>query len=186
MNVFDFDQTIYRGDTGRDFYQFVLRRYPKLWWRAPRALVAAAGFGLKILSSRQFKDNFYPAFFPYIDVEREAKAFWKERNGRIEEWYLGMKQPNDVVTTASPECLVRPITEMLGVRMIGAEVDVKTGKLTGRNNKRDEKVPNFYEQFPGAVIEKFYSDSRSDDPMAAEAKKAFLVRGKKILPWPKD
>ena len=32
-------------------------------------------------------------------------------------------------------------------------------------------------------IEAFYSDSHSDDPMAALAERAFLVKGERLLPW---
>ena len=188
MNVFDFDETIYRGDTGRNFYRYILRKHPRLWWRVPKGLAVAAGFAVKILSSAQFKDGFYPTFFPYIDVERESKEFWElqKRQGRIKQWYLDMKQSSDVITTASPECLVRPIVEELGVKLIGAEVDMATGRLVGRNNKDSEKVKNFRAVYPKAAIDEFYSDSRSDDPMAELAKRAFIVRGDRILPWPKN
>lgn len=33
------------------------------------------------------------------------------------------------------------------------------------------------------MIDEFYSDSHSDDPLARLAKQAFLVKGEKLTPW---
>ena len=41
----------------------------------------------------------------------------------------------------------------------------------------------FHARFPGAGIDEFYSDSHSDDPLAALAKRAYLVKGERLLPW---
>ena len=64
-------------------------------------------------------------------------------------------------------------------------VDPKTGKHTGLNCHGEEKVKRFYQMFPNAEIDEFYSDSLSDTPLALEAKRAFLVKGDQILDWPK-
>jgi phosphoserine phosphatase len=56
--------------------------------------------------------------------------------------------------------------------------------IIGRNNRDREKPVRFRAQYPDAEITKFYSDSRSDDPMAHIAKQAFMVRGNHITPWP--
>ena len=37
----------------------------------------------------------------------------------------------------------------------------------------------------GGEIDEFYSDSHSDDPLAKISKKAFLVKGDRILDWDK-
>jgi phosphoserine phosphatase len=112
--------------------------------------------------------------------------FWAKRKGKIKRWYLDMKRSDDVITTASPSCLVRPIMDELGVRWIAAEVDVNTGKVIGLGNRDSAKPINFNHSFPNATIDKFFSDSVSaDTPMAVLAKEAFLVRGDKILPWPR-
>ena len=43
--------------------------------------------------------------------------------------------------------------------------------------------PKTYEKFKDCEIEEFYSDSKSDTPMAEISKKAFLVDGNKIYIW---
>ena len=39
-------------------------------------------------------------------------------------------------------------------------------------------------EYPNTQIDKFYSDSLSDTPLAELARAAFLVKGSQILPWP--
>jgi len=185
MNVFDLDGTIIDGDTGTDFYLYLLARHPWLFYRSPQVLLAGALFWLGLISSVQMRNLFYPAFMPYVSLENEVIAFWMERKCKLKPWYLEMRRPDDIITTASPECLVRPLTEELGVRLIAADVDSGTGKVIGRGNRDVAKPINFRFQYPDAVIEKFYSDSLSDSPMAELAEEAFLVlRNGDIMPWP--
>ena len=39
MNVYDFDKTIYRGDSTKDFYFFLLRRHPVLIRYLPKQIM---------------------------------------------------------------------------------------------------------------------------------------------------
>ena len=42
----------------------------------------------------------------------------------------------------------------------------------------------FRQAYPDAEIDAFYSDSHSDDPLARIARRAVMVRGDRLLPWP--
>ena len=57
---------------------------------------------------------------------------------------------------------------------------------TGKNCDGAEKVRAFEAAFPGARVERFYSDSLHDTPMAMRAETAFLVKGERLEPWPKQ
>ena len=99
-------------------------------------------------------------------------------------WYLAQKQPDDLVVSASPEFLLAPACRRLGIRPpIASRVDARTGRYTGLNCKGAEKVSRFREQYPDAEIGQFYSDSRSDAPLAHLARRAFLVRGDSYTSW---
>ena len=41
----------------------------------------------------------------------------------------------------------------------------------------------FYQKFPNGIIDEFYSDSYSDEPMAKLAKKSFIVSKDVIKKW---
>ena len=99
------------------------------------------------------------------------------------DWYLKQKQDSDIVVSASPEFLLKPVCLKLGVSLIASINDSRTGAYTGVNCHGEEKPRRFLELFPNAVIDKFYSDSQSDKPMALLAKSAFLVRNGIVMSW---
>ena len=68
-------------------------------------------------------------------------------------------------------------------KLIASPVDIRTGKYFGKNCHGAEKVRRLRAEYPDAVIENFYSDSHSDDPMAAAAKNAWFVNGETLSKW---
>ena len=86
--------------------------------------------------------------------------------------------------SASPEFLLEPICERLGIKnLIASRVDCKTGIYNGENCYGEEKVNRLNEIFPNIKINEFYSDSYSDQPLASLSKSAFLVLGSKLYKW---
>ena len=119
-------------------------------------------------------------------VDAAVDAFWQANFSRIKSWYPPRHREDDVVISASPEFLIRPACAKLGIRcVIGSPVDKHTGHFLGPNCHGAEKVSRFHARFPGAGIDAFYSDSHSDDPLAALAKEAWLVKGERLEPWGK-
>ena len=59
----------------------------------------------------------------------------------------------------------------------------KTGKYSGLNCHGEEKVRRYREVYGDAPIDSFYSDSRSDAPLAGLAAHAYLVHGDERNPW---
>lgn len=184
MNVYDFDHTIYRGDSTVDFWLFCLRRHPPAWRCLSRQLAAAA----RCAAGRMDKTAMKQAFFSFLtrvpDVQAEVLLFWDRRERRVEGWYRKERHASDVVISASPEFLLAPICARLGVRLVASRVDPATGRFDGSNCRGEEKVARFRKMYGDAPIGRFYSDSRSDAPMAALAREAFLVRRGKVEPWP--
>lgn len=183
MNAYDFDKTIFDGDSTAKFYLFCLLRTPKMFLRIPR-LVFEAAFVLK-KDKQRFKENMFAFLTDLKDPEGMLKKFWDKNEGSIKQFYLNGKREDDLIASASPEFLLKPILTKLGIkRLIASPVDFKTGKYFGPNCHGQEKVVRFYREFPGETIENFYSDSHSDDPMAGIARKAYMVKGEKVFGWP--
>ena len=185
INVYDFDRTICRKDSSMLFYCFCLRRHPRILRCLPGQFAAFVRYYLFHQGTKtQMKERFYRYFHAVPDVPAEARAFW-EQNGKklIQSWYLGQKRADDVIISASPEFLLEPICRQLGVRLIASQVDPATGQYQGLNCHGAEKVRRFYELFPGARIQCFYSDSYSDSPLAELAQTSFLVKGEALTPW---
>ena len=125
------------------------------------------------------------SFLPRLgDVDAVIRGFWDEYRGNLEPWYLAQKRPDDVIISASPEFLLRPICAELGVTLIGTRMAKETGLIDGENCHDAEKVRRFNAEFPDAHVDSFYSDSLADTPMARLADKAFLVKRGELSPWP--
>jgi len=78
---------------------------------------------------------------------------------------------------------VRIPAQKLGVRLLASRVDKHTGKTDGENCHGAEKVRRLHEAYPNVEIAEFYSDSRSDSPLAELAEHAYLVHGQARTPW---
>lgn len=184
MNVYDFDGTIYKSDSSLGFFFFALRRRPALLRYCFRQAFGALRYAAKRITLTQFKSEFFCFMNGVSDAEALVSAFWDANQGGVHAWYLAQKDPDDVVITASPDFLVRPMCMRLGLtHVICSEVDPHTGRWLTENNKGAAKAPRFFAAFPDGTIDTFYSDSISDAPLAALAKEAFFVRGETLAPW---
>lgn len=186
MNVYDFDNTIFTPDSSACFIRFCLRHYPRA---VSRAVLPSAWQGLLYLlegrkDAQQLKQSLF-SFLNRIDnIERVVDEFWKENLKRVELWYLQQKKSDDLIISASPEFLLRPAADALGVRLIATPMNPYTGEIIGKNCHDLEKERRFLELFSADQLEEFYSDSLSDTPMAKLAERAFLVIGGQFTPWP--
>lgn len=188
MNAYDFDKTIVPFDSTARFALWCVKKYKKTWLRLPQLILPGAGMLLRLTSKERFKESLWRAVFaPVGDLEAEIQAFWRAHIGETHRWYLEKKRPDDVVISASPEFIVRPALDMLGVKaLIATPLSRKTGRFTGPNCHGSEKVVRFHREYGEAKVEEFYSDSLSDTPMARLAGKAFLVKGEQLSPWPRE
>ena len=185
MNVYDFDGTLYRGDSTADFLRFCLRRHPRIASTFPRTGVAAlACLGFHRIDKTRFKGSLY-RFLPLIpDIEREVYSFWSVHEDNMR----GPCNPEsgDLVISASPEFLLKGACARRNLELIASCVDPHTGRVLGPNCSGAEKIARFCERYPDSSVDAFYSDSRNDDPMAQFAKRSYLVNIPKntIIPWP--
>lgn len=183
MNVYDFDKTVFPVDSTVDFWKYCVRHWPKCLRRLPGALPFALGWKLKLCTLDDFKGRFYRFL---RDIPEDAVVrYWDENIGRVYPWYLQQKQDDDVIISASPEFSIQEACRRLGVRCLASPVDARTGELQGKNCRAEEKTRRLDEEIPDAHIEKFYSDSLSDTPLAVRAEAAFLIKKGVPTPWPK-
>lgn len=182
MDVYDFDDTLYKGDSTADFLLHCLRHYPRIALTLPRTVVAAIGcFGFHAIDKTQFKAILY-RFLPQVpQIEQEVERFWQHNEHKI----TGPCHPKagDLVISASPEFLLHDVCEKRELQLIASQVDPITGCVLGPNCSGEQKVVRFQEAYPLAKIDHFYSDSHNDDPLAALAKKAYLIKNGTLHPW---
>jgi len=184
MNVYDFDNTIYRGDATKDFYRFCLKKHPCIIRKLPTQIFGFISDKMGKMDRTEFKERFF-SFLQVIKIDKTLlDEFWDRKEKNIEKWYLQQRNDDDVVITASPEFLIFPVCERLGIKhLIATRIDLETGKCDGANCHGEEKVKRFLETFKDTTVDKFYSDSLSDAPMAKISTNSFLVKKGEIIEW---
>lgn len=178
MNVYDFDKTIYDGDSTVDFYKFCIRRSPGLLRYTFRQGAGLVLYALGIYDKTRLKECFFSFLRGVRQPERMVRAFWDVHIDKIQPWYIRQMQADDVIISASPAFLLQEAMRRVGsATVIASVVDISTGRYTGTNCYGQEKVRRFTELYPDGVIHAFYSDSLSDAPLGRMAQESFLVKG---------
>ena len=180
IDVYDFDGTLYDGDSTADYVFFCLRHHPSLALILPRVIAA----GMRLLTRRigltEFKSALFGAMSRRIDLEAEAERFWRDERTRkkLGSWFEGT--PRDVpivIASASPEFELRHAAAILDVgTLIGTRCEPGTGKLIGLNCKGEEKISRIRETVGEFTVRAMYTDdAKADAPLLAIASERYLV-----------
>lgn len=180
MIGYDFDKTIYDGDSSTHFFFYMVFHRPYLLIFAPYFLIMLAFYAMKLISKKRIKELLF-FFVPWHkNIEKIVNKFWQKHANKIFDWYCTQKKDDDLIISASLDFLLRPIMETLAIKnWMSTKYDVKTGKINGENCYGEEKLNRFNLQYKDTKLEAFYSDSMSDLPMMKVAKEAYLVKNKK-------
>lgn len=186
MNVYDFDGTIFPTDCSIDFCIWCMNRHPKMWFTfGPKAIINLVLRKLGILSESQMQLKFFRYLMLIDDFDDQIKLYWDKNEKRIAAWYLAQKRPDDLIISASPDCIIGPIAKRLGVNFMASEFDREFGVFTNNLMYAREKAKYIFDHgFP--KIDNFYSDSLADTPLALCAEKAYLVKNNAttVVDWP--
>lgn len=186
MNVYDFDKTIFYPDSMLQFCSFCLRRHPKLMFNYLPKLLRSL---IKNMMGKEKEVVLHAklnSIIKYLDnPDEDIKKYWDKYEKNISQWYLDQKKPDDLIISASPEYLLKPLTDKLRIKLIATIVDRETGTMIGNVRLAREKAKYIIEQ-DMPMIDNFYSDSLSDTPLALLAEQAFIVKDKaqRVEPWP--
>lgn len=184
MKIYDFDKTIYDGDSTIDFYFFVLKENKYLIRYLPLQLYGAIMYMLKLYSKEQFKEKFFSFLKGINEIDISIDEFWNKNIFKIKRWYLVNKQDTDIIISASPEFLLTNICKRLGGnQLIASNVCKYTGEFISLNCYGEEKVKRLQQEYQDIVIDEFFSDSLSDSPLAKKAKCSYIVKKNEIVDW---
>ena len=186
MNVYDFDNTIYKGESALHFFFYYIKKTPSLLKYCPRVFYALIKYKAGKITVEKALEDYAPAVEEYIrsipDLKADAVDFWDKHIKNIKPFYKELQRDDDVIVTGSPENTMQEVCKRLGIKhCVGSLIDEETGKIT-RLCIRSRKVPAFFEAFPDAEIENFYTDSpKNDAPLIELSKNAYHVKGNKII-----
>ena len=183
INAYDFDETIYDGDSSVDFYLYCLKRKPSIIIMAPIQIYGVLLYILKIKNKDFMKEKIF-SFLKRIDnINDYIEDFWNKNRKKIKEWYLKQKKKSDVIISASPEFLLKPLEKELKVdRIIATKVNKKTGKFESKNCHDYQKIKRYEKETKRKNdVKAFYSDSfKSDKAMFEYAEEDYIIKKNKI------
>ena len=185
MNVFDFDETIFDGDTAFEFITEFVRKNPSLMKLAPDIITVVRDYKNLTFRFEDLVDKYGGVISDLIvsqnvDARQIAKDFWDKREHRIKPFYFEIQKEDDLIITASPKFQMDEICKRLGIKhYLASEFNLRTGEF-GRPCFRERKIEFFREAYPDGVIDDFYTDSLNDEFLFPYAKRVFFVKGHKI------
>ena len=184
MRAFDFDNTIYDGESTVDFFMFCMKKHPSLITYFPRVVYSLLKYKLCIMSREAITKYVEKVAFDALDkigdVDCYVKMFWDKNEKKIKKFYLDDHEKTDIVISAGPSFLLDEALRRIGItNRICSEVCFKTRKITKlcfRSNKREL----FEEAYPGDIIDEFYTDSANDKSLMAICRKVYKVKNDEI------
>lgn len=184
VNVYDFDNTIYDGETLVDFILYYVRRDIKIWKYIPKLIIIAIKDALHLFTVEEAIKayaSFLEGYYVHLgDVTENVVDFWNKKEKKIKPWYAEVQQDTDIVVSGSTDFILDEIMKRMGIKnYVGSSIDKKTGKFT-RLCFLENKVKIFKELYPDAHIVNFYTDSMNDKAMMDIAEHVYFVKKDKI------
>lgn len=202
--VYDFDKTIYGGESGTNFFTYYLRNYPlKGLLFGLTYLKEVLFYLIKITDLKRLKERFFIFLESHSneEIENIVDGFWKEYGKKMYSWTQEELRENKkeadmvIVTSATPLFLLERLIPEMGYDMVfgtefkGDGKEKFAAEIKGENNKGMEKVRKLDKWAKENNIEyeiiKFYSDSLADKPLYDIAEKKYWIKkGKKLEGMP--
>ena len=202
--VYDFDKTIYGGESGTNFFTYYLRNYPlKGLLFGLTYLKEVLFYLIKITDLKRLKERFFIFLESHSneEIKKIVDGFWKEYGKKMYSWTQEELRENKkesdmvIVTSATPLFLLERLIPEMGYDMVfgtefkGDGKEKFAAEIKGENNKGMEKVRKLDKWAKENNIEyeiiKFYSDSLADKPLYDIAEKKYWIKkGKKLEGMP--
>ncbi len=185
INAYDFDKTIYDGDSSIDFYLYCLKKKPSIAIFIPIQIWGMVLYSLKIRKKEYMKEKFFSILNRIGKIDEYVTDFWKINDKKIKKWYLNQKQKTDVIISASPEFLLKPLEDILEIdKVIATKVNKKTGKFESKNCHDYEKIVRYKQIYGDKKIKAFYTDSvKADRAMLEYAEEGYIVKKNNVYKW---
>ena len=193
LSVYDFDKTIYNGETLNDFYRFYLIKKPWKIYTVIFQLWYFLLYVLKIINLEKLKEN----FLRFLNGENTGelkkliREFWKKKESKINLWakdeILKHKKETEILVaiSASPTFLIIDRLRLMGFDVvIGTDFLFESTKfhshITSKNCKNYEKVKRLDKWAEDNNIQydivNFYSDSIADKPLFDLAEHKYWIK----------
>ncbi len=181
MNVFDFDNTIYDGESFVDLFKMMLLRDASVLRHIPRMVSGVFQYKIGTLRLDEGMARYSKYVEQYLakvpDMHAIVMEFWDNNIHKIKPFYEDVRHEDDIVISASPEMVIGEICRRIGINhYIASQVDPVTGRIENMCF-RENKVKAFRKYYPDVTIDCLYTDSMHDKPLMDISRHVFMVKG---------
>jgi len=185
LAIFDVDYTLTKKETLAEFFKFMIKKDPRLFFYVPKSICAAFFYFIRIFDAKMAKEKFI-AFIDGVDekkMQELVREFYDEKFTKI--FYQDAidtmrKFKKDgykiILISASAEFYLNELYNIKEVdKVIGTRFKVIDGrhtrKIEGENCKGEEKVKRLNEYLKEENMDVdfknsyMFSDSLSDSPL---------------------
>ena len=115
MNIYDFDKTIYDGDSSVDFFKHCLKKNKKCLLILPKFFIYIFLYLIKVVNKEKLKSAYF-SFIKYFDnVNDQVYEFWEKNDYKIKKFFIKKVRKGDIIVSASPEFLLKPISKKYNI-----------------------------------------------------------------------
>lgn len=181
MNMYDFDGTIYNGDSGADFLKYSFKRKPFIVsWSLIKGSFKYLKYKRGKIEFKEVKETLFSFVSHINNFDKFIKKFVKKHKKNIKKFYLDQRRKDDFIITASLDFYVKPLCHSVGIkRVVATKYDVEKGKIIGNNCKGLEKERIVTKMF-NKKFSNFYTDSKNDIPLIKYAENTYIVKKEKL------
>ncbi|MEG0546724.1 MAG: haloacid dehalogenase-like hydrolase [Oscillospiraceae bacterium] len=185
MTVYDFDNTIYQGESGFDIFIFFIKKDAKRVTRyIPKFTEGFIKYKLGRITTHEVLEKYGSVLKEYCstipDINADIRDFWDEYESKIKSFYPKIHTDDDIIVSACPEFILSEICKRIGVKnYIGSIINTETWDIE-RVCYKEDKIKAFYQTYGEVEIDDFYTDSISDKPMMDISKNVYFVTGDRI------
>ena len=184
MRVFDFDNTIYDGESLVDFFLFLVGKNRSLLVFCPVVMYVFLLYKMGRLSSDMLYNLANRYSYLVVKYQSEISSlvseFWDRNSCKLKRDLLQLIGDDDVIVTASPNILIDGIRDKLPTNnIICSTINYFNGNLE-LACLGEEKVIAFKDKYPNENRFDFYTDSFSDMPFIFISENAYLVKKNNI------
>ena len=183
MNVYDFDNTIFDGDSSVKFIKYSFLKHPF------KVIFCTLKSSKYLFCKEDRLGKIKSEIFSFVkdinNLDLYVNIFVKKNMKHIKKFYLEKRKDNDLVISASFDFLIKAFCQELKIDYIATLYDTSKGCIIGKNCKGEEKIRRFKSIYKDAQINESYSDSLSDKPLLEYAKVSYLVKKNELIEYKK-
>ena len=134
IDVYDFDKTIYNGDSTIDFYLYCIKKNLLLLRYFPIQLLYYIKYKLKLVNKEKFKEKFFIFLNGINNIDDYIIEFWKKNKNKVRYEIIKQNENKKYIISASPEFLLQSmVIQMNNFELIATKVNKKSGRFESKN-----------------------------------------------------